>query len=294
VTWTSSLQKARELRLVGIAIALTFGGCGHSAPPKQASESLEGAVARVGDVVLRPSLIADVARARGSSASVAAEELVRDALAAEGGLARGLDRAPEVLWQSTSALARRVPMRLLDEAAAQGPPTDDELALVSVEHAVVLRSPTLREEDAVRVAAAIHQAVLGALSSEDFQARANAVAHPHAQVIVQGVGPFGADGVDSTGGSLDAGFVAAAFALRSPRETSPVVASPFGWHVIQLVERSAAEGSPVDRMRELGPAVVRMRARMRLDELLRARTERAIVAISPAADALMAKATAAQ
>jgi hypothetical protein len=72
------------------------------------------------------------------------------------------------------------------------------------------------------------------------------------------------------------------------------VASPFGWHVIQLVERSVAEGSPVDRARQLGPAVVRMRARMRVDELLRARAERAKIAISPAADALLAKATAAQ
>lgn len=286
--------KARELRPLVTAISLAFGGCGHPAPPKQASESLEGAVARVGDVVLPPSLIADVARAKGSSASVAVEELVRDALAAEGGVARGLDRDPAVSWQSTSALARRVPARLLDEAAVQGPPRDDELALVSVEHAIVIRSPTLREEEAVAVAAAIHQAVLGAKSSEDFHARVNAVPHPHAQVIVQGVGPFGADGVDSTGGSVDAGFVAAAFALRAPRETSPVVASPFGWHVIQLVERSVAEGSPVDRARELGPAVVRMRARIRVDALLRARTEHAKIAISPAADALLAKATAAQ
>jgi hypothetical protein len=245
-------------------------------------------------VVLPPSLIADVARARGSSASVAVEELVRDALAAEGGVARGLDRDPTVLWQSTSALARQVPTRLLDEGAAQGPPRDDELALVSVQHAIVLRSPTLREEDAVALAAAIHRAVLGALSGEDFKARVNAVAHGDAKVIVEGVGPFGADGVDSTGGSLDAGFVAAAFALRAPRETSPVVGSPFGWHVIQLVERRVAEGSPVDRARELGPAIVRMRARTRVDALLRARTERATIAISPAADALLAKATAPQ
>jgi hypothetical protein len=251
-------------------------------------------VARVGNVALPPSLVADVARAKGSPATVALEELLRDALAAQGGVARGLDRDPTVSWQSTSALARRVPVQLLDVASAQGPPSDDELALVSVEHAVVLRSPNLREQDALEVAAAIRNAVLGARSAEEFQGRANAVAHPHAQVIVQGVGPFGADGIDSSGGSLDAGFVAAAFALRAPLETSPVVASPFGWHVIQLVERTAANGSLADRARELGPAVVRMRARMRLDALLRARTERAKIEISPAADALMAKATPAQ
>jgi hypothetical protein len=253
--------------------------------------SLEGAVARIGNVVLPPSLVANVAGAKGSSARMAALDLVRDALAAQGSVALGLDRDPAVSWQSTSALARRVPAQLLDGAATQGPPSEDEVALVSVEHAVVMRSPRLSEEDALAVAAAIHQSVQGALSAEDFQARANAVAHSHAQVIVQRVGPFGADGVDSSGGSLDAGFVAAAFALRKPLETSPVVASPFGWHVIQLVERTAADGSLADRARELGPAVVRMRARMRVDALLRAQRERVKIEISPAADELLAKAT---
>jgi hypothetical protein len=283
-----------RLRSLAAATALVFVGCGHTSPPREASASLDGVVARVGNVALPPSLVADVARAKGSPANVALEELLRDALAAQGGVARGLDRDPTVSWQSTSALARRVPVQLLDVASAQGPPSDDELALVSVEHAVVLRSPNLREQDALDVAAAIRNAVLGARSAEEFQGRANAVAHSHAQVIVQGVGPFGADGIDSSGGSLDAGFVAAAFALRASLETSPVVASPFGWHVIQLVERTAANGSLADRARELGPAVVRMRARMRLDALLRARTERAKIEISPAADALMAKATPAQ
>ena len=281
------------LRLLLAATALAFGGCGHSSPPREASASLDGVVARVGSVGLPPSLVAEVARAQGSPPGVALEELVRDALAAQGGVARGLDRDPVVSWQSTTALARRVPAQLLDVAAAQGPPTDDELALVSVEHAVVLRSPSLREEDALEVAAAIHTAVLGARSAEEFQGRANVVAHPRAQVIVQPVGPFGADGIDSSGGSLDARFVAAAFALRAPLETSPVVVSPFGWHVIQLVERKAADGSRADRARELGSAVVRMRARMRVDALLRTRTERAKIEISPAADALMAKATSA-
>jgi hypothetical protein len=282
------------LRPLTTAITLALAGCGQPAPRQNANASLEGAVARVGQVVLPPSLVSEVARARGWSTSVAVRELVHDALAAQGGIAQGLDRDPGVSWQSTSALAGRVPARLLDEAAAEGPPKEDELALVSVEHAVVLRSPTLREEDALVVADAIHRAVLGAQSSEDFRARANAVAHPQAHVIVQGVGPFGADGIDSSGGSLDAGFVAAAFALQAPRETSPVVVSPFGWHVIQLVQRSAAEGSSPDRAQELGPAIVRMRARGLVDGLLRLRTARAKIEISPAADALMNKAAPAQ
>ena len=279
--------------LAAAATALACAACGQ-APPPEASASLNGAVARVGNVALPPSLVADVARSKGSSPRAAVEDLVRDALVAQGSLARGLDRAPTVSWQSAAALARRVPDHLFAAAAAEGPPTNDELEVVSVVHAVVMRSATLREADALALAGAIRQAVVGVHSADDFLARANAVAHPHAQVIAQPIGPFAADGHDASGGELDAGFVAASFALRAPFETSSIVTTPFGWHVIQLVERKAPDGSPADRAQALGPAIVRMRARMQVDQLLRARSQGARVEISSAADALMAQATTAQ
>jgi hypothetical protein len=285
----------RRLALVAAAAtSLVFAACGQAPPPAEASASLNGAVARVGSVVLPPSLVADVARAKASSARAAVGDLVRDALVAQGAVAQGFERVPSVSWQSSAALARRVPDHLSEGAGAQGPPTDDDLALVSVVHAVVMRSANLREEDALAMAGAIRLAVVGVHSADDFQARAGAVAHPHAQVIVQPIGPFDATGRDSSGGQLDAGFVAAAFALRAPFQTSPIITTPFGWHVIQLVERTAPGGSRVDRARDLGPAVVRMRARMQVDELLRARAQRVKVEISGAADALMAQATTAQ
>jgi hypothetical protein len=277
-------------RIAQALAVLALAACGHKAPPAEAHASLDGVVARIGSVTVPPSLVADVARKHGSTARAALEDLVRDALAAEGSRAGGFDRDPAVAWESTTALARRVPERVA-AVAAQAPPTDEELALVSVVHAVVMRSAGLREADALALAGAIRQAVAGARGTADFEARANNVAHPHAQVIVQPIGPFGADGADIAGGQLDAGFVAAAFALRAPFEISPVIASPFGWHVIQLIEREPSDGPVAERRRDLGPAVARMRARMRVDAFLRDRRETAKVEISSAADALMAQAT---
>ncbi len=260
----------RSVCALGTMLGLAVAACGPDAPLPPSRASLGGAIARVGDVTLPSSLVSSVARAKGSSPREATDDLARDALAAQGAQARGFDRDPAVAWSCTAALARRVPERMADEAADLGPPTDDELGLVSVVHAVVMRSPSLREEDALAMAGDIRRAVATARSGEDFLARANAVAHPHAQMIAQPVGPFGADGRDASGGRLDAGFVAAAFALRAPLEISPIVTTPFGWHVIQLVERKAPEGSRADRMRELAEPVVRMRGRMNLDALLRA------------------------
>jgi hypothetical protein len=276
---------------VGLSGALLVGvSCGPHGPPPGTQAPLTGAVARVGSVELPSSLVSQVAGASGWSPREALDALVDDALASQGAQAGGLDRAPGVSWWVTSSLARRVPQRLVDEAAAMGPPTRDELSRVSVVHAVVMRSATLREEDALALVGAIQRAVADARNPSDFIARANAVPHPHAQVVAQPLDPFGPDGLGASGGEIDAGFVAAAFALHSPFEMSPIVVSPFGWHVIQLVQRTDLENpSP-----EIGPAVVRMRARGRLDALVRARRAAARIEVSQAADDQMARAVSAR
>jgi hypothetical protein len=266
-------------------LALGMAGCGGGPPGPAPTAPMDGAIARVGSALLPQSLVVDVAAATGATPRSALDDLVADALAAEAAKARGLDRVPDVSWRVTSALARTVPARIADEAGRAGPPTADELQTLTVVHAVVMRSPRLREEDALAIARVIRKAVMGARSADEFQARANAVAHPHAQVIAQPIGPFGADGKDPGGGSLDPGFVAASFALRTPLETSPVVESPFGWHVIQLVERKASNGPPPDP--DFERAVLRLRGRMALDALLRTRREGERVEVSGGADALL-------
>jgi hypothetical protein len=289
--------RATDRRAIGLfaaaTLALSCAACSSSAPPAPVGQaSLGGAVARVGTVTLSPALIAGVARAKGSSPREATADLIADALAAQGAQARGLDRDPIVDGRCEAALARRVPERLAEEAKAKGAPSEDELEMVSVVQAMVVRSATIREEDALALAGELRRAVTGASSADDFEARARAVLHPDARVSIQTVGPFGADGEGTGQGEVDPSFVAAAFALRSPQDLSPIVETPFGWHVLRLVERTAAEISPVDRPRALQDAVVGMRGRLKLDALLRARRQATKIEVSGGADTLMTRATA--
>jgi parvulin-like peptidyl-prolyl isomerase len=109
-------------------------------------------------------------------------------------------------------------------------------------------------------------------------------------VVVQPIGPIGADGLDGAGSQVDPGFVAAAFKLRVPLDESPVVVTPFGWHVLMLVERKARDGAaePMD------PQVVfRMRARGRLDDVVRVRRQNERVEIAEGVDTLLTRPTAA-
>jgi hypothetical protein len=274
-------------------LALACDACSSSAPPAPVAQaSLGGAIARVGTVVLSPALVARVASAKGSSPRDATGDLIADALAAQGAWARGLDRDPAVVGRCAAAVARRVPERLAQEAKAEGPPSEEELEVISVVQVMVVRSATIHEAEALALAGALRRAVTGASSSDDFEARAGAVPHPNVQVSIQTVGPFGADGQGAGQGEVDPSFVAAAFALRSPQDVSPIVETPFGWHVLRLVERKAAEISPIDRARVLEDAVVGMRGRLKLDALLRARRQTTKIEVSGGADTLMSRVTA--
>jgi hypothetical protein len=211
---------------------------------------------------------------------------VDDALAAEAARAAGSDRQ-EASWASEAVVARTVPQRLEQQAEALGPPTDDELATVTVTHAVVLRVPGFSPERELATANAIARAVSNARTPEAFEAAASATPHAGAQVIVERIQPFQVDG------ALDPSFVAAAFRLHSPSERSPVIESAFGWHVIYLIERKAEDPASLETRRlELASAVVATRARSNLEDLLRERKGRVPIEVSGAADSMMTAATA--
>lgn len=248
-------------------------------------------MARVGAITISPALVAQVSKASATSPRKALEVLVADALAAAAARSMGLDREAVAGWPSSVALARRVSIRAMEDALGEGAPRDDELQYLRVAHAIVLRASRVSGDRAVAVATAIRQAVSGARSVGEFEARAKAIPHSDAQVLVEHLDPFGADGRSEAGtGELDPSFVAAAFLLRTPADISPIIETRFGWHVIFLSERVAPDGASLDQRRiDLARPVTELRARGRVEALVASRRHTVPVDIAGAAESLMAE-----
>jgi peptidyl-prolyl cis-trans isomerase C len=256
--------------------------------PVSAASALGGDVARVGETTIPAAVVSAVSAASSESPRDALEAVVRDALAAGAARAAGLDRIADVAWATRAALARQVVRRSMAASAAEGPPRPGELENVQVAHAVVLRSARLPEAREVAIADAIRSKVDGASSVDEFERRAAATPHADAQVVVEQLAAFGADGRSSTG-EIDASFVAAAFGLHSPGELSGVVETRFGWHVIFLVGRTAPEGDNAGRSDDLAASVAELRARGRLESFFRERRRTSRIEVLGVADSMMAE-----
>jgi peptidyl-prolyl cis-trans isomerase C len=293
-----------------LAFALV-AGCEKGSPPSVASGTAHvrldtRTAALVGGVAIPVSLVTDVARARKAPPRVALDLLIVDALAAEGGRAAGEDRDPSVAWGLEAIRASSTTERIRTDSRAAGPPTDAEVeeltrsdwrdvALpeqVKVVHAIVRRPKDASQEEAARaLASQLAPSLAGAKNEDDFESRAKEFPHGPFEIIVEHLPAFVSDGRTAEGepGSLDAAFVRAGFALRKPGDTSGVVASPFGWHVIRLVERRPPKVLPVEERRaRFADEVYEFRGREALEAILSSRRSAVPIDIQPDAEALMA------
>lgn len=285
--------------------------CGdHRSPPPAQSAVLGGElVARVGDDRIPVSLVVAVARAQKISKEEALERLVADAIAASAARKKGLDREPPTSWRISAAKARFTADRLLAEARSKGPATDEEIAVLTNQHwlevdrppsvrtvhAVVMvarNAPPERRKMARDVAEAIREAVVTATSAEDFIAKAKAI--PHAselKVVAEKLPATSVEGWVTEGDgtqAMDPDFAKAANAITNPGDTSPVVDSSFGFHVIRLLDRVPEQRMPLEarRIAFVEPTFT-MRARLSRDARLADWKAKNPSTIEPAAEALM-------
>jgi hypothetical protein len=304
-------MSVRRVALAVLVLALAVG-CGSGAATQAgAPETVHarlggGTAALVGTSAIPVSLVVDVARAQRASPRAALDDLIADALAAEGARATGDDRSPLNTWTLDSIIARSTAEHARVAAHAAGPPTDAEVAQLSVRywrdvdlpeqakviHAVVRRPKDPSQYDAARaLAAQLATSLAGAKSDDDFDARARAFPHGVFDVTVERLSSFVADGRIAEGdpGIFDPAFARGAFALKKPGDTSGAVESTFGWHVIRLIERRPPKMVPLEERRvRFASEVYAIRGHDALGAVLSARRAGTPIYIQPDAEALMA------
>ena len=289
--------------LLGIVL-VACSGSGPSARNDQVALGGEAA-ARVDGAPIPLSLVAKVAAEQHIAPSEALRRLVDDAISASGARARGLDHAEPALWQLTAARGRWIADQMMAEARAGGPPTKEEIEELTKLHRLeVDRPPGFRVVHALsfrpknvadyprakELAEKLRQAVLPATDEADFLARAKAVPHdPDLQTRAESLPSFAADGSSlEGGGGMKEEFARGAATLTKAGETSGIVESSYGWHVIRLLEAVPERKMPYDaRVAAFSEEAYLTRANTATRTRLAATAAGLQIEVSPSAESLM-------
>jgi parvulin-like peptidyl-prolyl isomerase len=258
----------RAARAVALSVAAGFAACSESARPPAESTALGGAAAaRVSSDVVMLDLVAKVAAREKITPRAALDRLVDDAVAANAARSRGLDRRLPTSWLLTAARARIAADRFLQEARRAGRPTDAEVTgLTELHWSEVDRPPAVHVYQVLacavacgdlhgrtrtpeslaharETAAAVRPLVVETTDAKALEETVKTVAHSSdVELRAEDIStPFTADGRSIVGSRdaqhFDPSFVSASFAIPHVGDASPVVESPFGFHVIRLLDR---------------------------------------------------------
>lgn len=292
-----------------IVAACALGSCeSQKAPPPRVQDenaTLGGEIAaQVGGEKIPLHLVASVAKKQKISPREAARKVIDDAIAAQAAKARGLDQQPPAAWLLVAARGRFAADKIFEEARKAGPPTDEEVNVLSevywhevdrpptirVVHAVAQPKKPENEAAARAVAVAIRAAVDDATSAEDFLAKAKTVvAPPEVNVIAQPLPAFTQDGWSSEmENGVDPVFAKGAFALSLIGATSQPYKTQFGFHVVRLVERMPEHRLPFETRRTMfTDEAAKLRARNSTKRRIQALRAAHRIEVSTAAESLM-------
>lgn len=220
-----------------------------------------------------------------------------------------------VAWLRRIALAHVLADGLARDASARGPVSDAELSSWSeahwlgvdrpmafrTTHAVVLSDQNASAADqtsARALAEQIRSAVLDAATVEEFRSKVAAVPATGLTVKVEDLDAVAADGrvvqlgakVGAPIATYDEAFAKAAGALTQLGETSPVVNTSFGFHVLRLVGSiPELRFGPEYRREQSARDVYDLRARTQLNELITASRKIASAGIERSAEEATAR-----